>query len=788
LIDLGDIFLRDFANLGMGMLDRERTTWQKVKAFPNNVEMQVECTFQMGGYGGLFGMFGDTGIIDPRGITLVLHYSLTKRPEAGYKPRYADYRVGHFLSATKDFGADDPETTFRRRINRWRLEKANPESELSAPKKQIVWWVESTVPHEYRPYVEQGILEWNKAFEKIGFRNAIGVRWQNDNDEFDPEDVNYCTFRWITTPNTFAMSGLRADPVTGEMIDGDVIFDASWVRAWKNEYALLVGQPVGMGDSGRSALEILQAAEVISPMLAARRGFGMPISVPSPRSTGVPMAQAQEMTVHAVPSSMSAMQLALSRRLIGGRYAACQCAIAKQHEYALAAMAMAVDTDEKESNGEKEKKLELPEGFLGQAIKEVVMHEVGHSLGLRHNFRASTIRTLEQVNDPAFTKENGMVGSVMDYNPLNIARKGEKQGEFSATTIGPYDYWAIEFAYNPVQGDEEKELDKIAARSPEPDLTFGTDEDLYMSNDPTINAYDLGSDPLAYAKDRMRLASELLDNLDAKIVAEGESWARLRNGFSVLLGQFGNAAFIASSYIGGQYVSRDAKGEKSRDPVVPVEFERQREALRFLVEQILADETFQFSPRILRRLTSESWYHWGGDGFFFDGSGFDVFNRVLGIQKIALNHCFDGAVLKRIQNQALMANDGDKPLGLDEVFQSITDGVWSELDPDKKETSCSAIRRNLQREHLNKLCQIVLGSSVNPYEDMFAYLVLVGPGMSGPPADARSLARSHLRDIEARIVKALENGKADALTKSHLEECRDVIAKSLKAEIEQRRT
>ena len=98
-------------------------------------------------------------------------------------------------------------------INRWRLEKSDPKAKLSPPKKQIVWWVEDTVPQEYRPYVEEGILEWNKAFEKIGFRNALAVRWQNDRDEFDPEDINYCTFRWITTSSTFAMSALRSNPL-----------------------------------------------------------------------------------------------------------------------------------------------------------------------------------------------------------------------------------------------------------------------------------------------------------------------------------------------------------------------------------------------------------------------------------------------------------------------------------------------------------------------------------------------------------------------------------------------
>src|SRR5439155_14710139 len=120
--------------------------------------------------------------------------------------------------------------------------KSDPKAKLSPPKKQLIWYVESTVPLEYRPAVESGILEWNKAFEKIGISNALAVRWQEDGrDEFDPEDINYCTFRWITTSMTYAMSCLRANPLTGEIIDGDVIFDASWIRYWKQEYAFLAG-------------------------------------------------------------------------------------------------------------------------------------------------------------------------------------------------------------------------------------------------------------------------------------------------------------------------------------------------------------------------------------------------------------------------------------------------------------------------------------------------------------------------------------------------------------------
>src|SRR3569623_680064 len=140
----------------------------------------------------------------------------------------------------------------------------------------------------------------------------------------------------------------------------------------------------------------------------------------------------------------------------------------------------------------------------------------------------------------------------MDYNPINIAPKGKKQGDYATTTIGPYDYWAIEYAYKPIEGDESAELTKIAARSPEPELTFGTDEDLMFDDDPLINVYDLGSDPMKFGQERMTLAADLLKDLDKRVVRDGESWARLRSAFSGCLSQYGNAAYLAADFIGGQ--------------------------------------------------------------------------------------------------------------------------------------------------------------------------------------------------------------------------------------------
>src|SRR5262249_20187025 len=109
--------------------------------------------------------------------------------------------------------------------------------------------------------------------------------------------------------------------------------------------------------------------------------------------------------------------------------------------------------------------LKVPDELIDQAIKEVVMHEVGHTLGLRHNFKGSTMLPNDQLHNTKITREKGLVGSVMDYSPVNLAPKGVKQGDYFTTTIGPYDYWAIEYAYKPLPGATEgevKQLNKIA--------------------------------------------------------------------------------------------------------------------------------------------------------------------------------------------------------------------------------------------------------------------------------------------------------------------------------------
>lgn len=790
VIDLSDILLSDFAQLGLGSFDRNRSGYSKIKAFPNNLEIQVEAT-----YAGR-NLRGDA-VADPRGLTVVIHYSLIKMPDGGYRPRMADDRVGHFLSAVRDYGKSEEETTFVRMVNRWRLEKADPKAKLSPPKKQIVFYVEDNVPYEYRPYVEAGIREWNKAFEKVGFLEAIAVRWQQPGEEFDPEDTNYCTFRWITTGRTFARSNLRANPLTGEMIDGDVIFDAGWIQAWKDQYALLTGipNPKAQGDEPEDYRPVA-VGEIISPILAAKQGFGLPPALQARLARG-----AGEVGLAAVPAEWSPIDLHLAHRFAAS-HATCNYAAGMGSEIGLALLALADDPKEGDKKDEKkegdkpgdekkepEKKPEpkLPEELIGQGIKEVTMHEVGHSLGLRHNFRASAMLDADQLNDTSITRSKGNTGSVMDYTPINLAPKGQPQGDYFSTTIGPYDYWAIEYAYKPISGNEDEELRKLAARAPEADLAYATDEDVYSNSDPLVNRYDLGSDVCRFAKDRMALTRELMKDLDAKAVRDGDSWARNRRAFSYLISQYGNAATLISAYVGGQSVTRHHKGDKdASDPIVPIPGEKQREALELIVSEVLGDAAFSFSPATLRRLGVEKWYHWGSEGGFGASIDYSLLDRVLQIQKIALSHLLSADVLARLQNQQLLADPDTKPLEIAEVFRALTDGVWSELagpapDAEPKAVAVSTIRRNLQREHLKRLAAMTLGEGGVNLNDSFAFLYISDAG-SVPP-DARALARMHLKEIQAKISKVLdsEDRKIDDTTRAHLEECRDRIGKVLEA-------
>ncbi len=285
-----------------------------------------------------------------------------------------------------------------------------------------------------------------------------------------------------------------------------------------------------------------------------------------------------------IPADQNFLAWQLARNTALGSRGSCDLQFGMQRDLALAAIALADGEAEAQvppasgpatkpdepkkkdtpppSAHKPQPKDELPEEFVGQAIKHIVMHEVGHSLGLRHNFKASTMLNADQLNDTAITHTKGLVGSVMDYSPINIAPRGKKQGDYYSTTLGPYDYWAIEYAYKPIDGDEASELKKIAARAPEHDLVYAHRRGRRAQRRSLRQPMGPGLRPLRYGKSRIELAEQLLKDLDARVVKDGDSWSRTRRAFQILLQQWGDGATLASQYIGGQSISRDHKADK----------------------------------------------------------------------------------------------------------------------------------------------------------------------------------------------------------------------------------
>jgi hypothetical protein len=734
IVDFSQIFMSDLPQIGMAMpgfiFSPSKSTWAEVKGYRDNVELQVAAV-----YGGSPSMDLET-VPDNRGITIHVHYSISLLPETGYQPRQADDRVGYFLTATKDYSKKGSDDNFVRYINRWDLQKADPSAELSPPKKPIVFWVERTVPFGYRKAISDGILEWNKAFEKAGIVNAVEVRQQPDNAEWDPEDINYNTFRWITTGAGFAMGPSRVNPMTGQILDADIIFDADFIRFWKTEY------------------------ETFSPESIAAMTGG--------------------------PLDIDGWRAAMSRLPQADRHStSCRCELhtGMNREMAFSATALSAFVKGSELVKEQDK-------MILQGLKEVAMHEVGHTLGLRHNFKASTLLKVEELHDVEKTRETGLTSSVMDYNPTNIAAKGKKQGDYYSTTIGPYDIWAIEYGYKPFSGGTEgevAELKKIAAKCGAPELAFATDEDTRgIDPDPLTNRFDFGKEPLDYARSRSEMIEDLWPGLVDRVTKDGDGYQRARQAFGVLLGNYGSSLFFAARYVGGLHVNRDHKGDaNAKPPFEVVAADKQRAALKLLSERMFSTAPFNFPPELYNHLSSTRWSHWGvRQSERVDYPAHDV---ILMWQDRTLDQLMSPLTLKRLHDSELKVAADEDAMTVAELLNTLTTSIFADAttikagDYTNRKQAVSSVRRNLQRSYLKRLCNLALGPQA-PTGGLS--LFMSGSSSSKVPEDVQSLAYAQLKTLEASLKKSLAGKvKLDDYTRAHIQDTIERIRKTVESEV-----
>lgn len=629
--------------------DASRSFIEKTKSFPTNIEVEVSQTYTSppdvnpaGGGGGpqpapnpfAAGMRAGTN------ATVVMHYSMVKLPEKPMMPRLFDERVGYFSIRKTDYGVDEHRAPQRRYITRWRLEKKDPNSEISEPVKPIVYYVDPATPTKWIPYIKKGIEDWQPAFEAAGFKNAIIAKEapsKSEDPDWDPEDARYSVIRYLPSTIENASGPHVNDPRTGEILESDIQYYHNVMNLSRNWYFVQVG-----------------------PL--------------DPRA----------------------------------------------------------------------KKLPLPDNLMGELVRYVIAHEVGHTLGFQHNMKASATYPAEKIRDPQWLKTMSHTPTLMDYSRFNYVAQPEDNVPVQSLIpqVGPYDKWATMWGYKPIPGastpdDEKKMLDQWAREQDlKPYLRFSTANS--FGSDPGENTEAVGdSDAIVSTGLGLKNLKRVADMLLPATSHPGEPYDDLRELYERMLGQWATELNHVTGIVGG-FNSQQKHAGQDGVRFVMVPKERQAAAVRFLNENAFATPSWALKPDILRRIEPAG-----------------AMSRVNVAQERVLNSLLSNTRFDRLVEQE--AIDGTTAYRPADFMSDVRRGIWSELD-------AGPVRIDVYRRRLQN-----------------SYIDLLSTKLNGRPSvtdDYRALIKQELRDLSASIAAATPRA-TDRQTRAHLADARDQIAKAL---------
>lgn len=678
--------------------DRQRSYVESVKSFPKNTNVRARLTFRPNNPANL------PSVADGRFVSVSVHYTMAALPETPMAPRLGDDRVGNFLTVHKDFSQDDS-TFFVRMVNRWRLERGEQVGDKWRPKQPITYYIDHTVPQRYRAAMKAGVEAWNAAFEAAGWTGAI--RALDLPADADPDDIRYATLRWNTSdqPGYGAIGPSTVDPRTGEILDADMLYEASMFANYKNNWRRLAS-PVSAAQAFEQAL-----------------GVG---------------AYETQSTRHELAGFIEAFE---------AQGATLRAALIARGDL---------------GPGDP-----VPDSFLQQAVKWVTMHEVGHTLGLQHNFRSSASTPNAQLQDRGFADQNGLYSSVMEYPGINVTPKGQALGYFYTPGVGSYDRWAISYAYT----DDARDAQRIARQAADKRHMYGTNAESGGAGalDPTINTYDLGDDPLAWGRQRSAMLRAIINDLPKHVLTDNASPYEVTQAYSGLMSEYARAIAPAVKYIGGAYINRDHAGDpNARPPFAAIPKVKQREALDLLVQRVFAPNALTVPSAVLQQMGSNRWFHFGSTTTFDGRLDFPYHEQTLGFQTSVL-----GQLMQPLR--LAMIRDGETRYGtanmvtIPELFGAVAGAVWSEVWTPGRLSNADAVRRDLQRAHLDQLTTLVVRPAPRT------------------PADARAVARRTLRELDGRLAVAARTRTLNPYMAAHVEESRARIAKALTAGLEAER-
>ncbi len=652
--------------IGLGALAADRSYIQSINTYPINTEIRTVKTYSSGGAGGFGAVPGPGGgatlpAAQAAGaVTIELNTSMIILPRTPMHRRLFDTRVGYFADRFVVYSDDQQKVDNQTFAIRWRLEP-KPEDmekykrgELVEPAKQIVYYVDPATPRQWVKPLIDGINDWQKAFEKAGFKNAIvGKEWPND-PNMSLEDARYSVIRYFASDIENAYGPQVHDPRSGEILESHI--------GWYHNVMKLV------------------------------------------------------------------------------------------HDWYMVQTA-AVDP--------KSRKMKFDDALMGQLIRFVSSHEVGHTLGLRHNMGSSSRTPVENLRNKAWVEANGHTASIMDYARFNyVAQPEDNINEVGLfPRIGDYDNWAIEWGYRYLgEGDVEKDqkinnkwiIDRLAAN---PRIWFGGEG---RNGDPRAQTEDLGDNSMKASEYGIKNLKRILPSLPEWTKEEADHYENLSDLYTQLTGQFARYMNHVTANVGG--IQETYKSiEQTGDVYEPTPKATQKEAVAFLNRQLFETPVWLLDRNILNKI-----------------SGPSTNERVQNTQTSVLNNLLDNQRLFKLV--AATNRFGAGTYTIDEMMDDVRKGVWSELSNRK---TIDPYRRNLQKAYAEKLIDLI-----TPANAPAALVLVIGGRVFGPTTvntkntDVTSVVRGQLRTLQSEVNAAIP-GTADRMSKYHLQDVSDRIKKAL---------
>lgn len=637
------------SSMRIGGQQNDKSYISGMRSYPMNIEISTVKTYgrtptppgQAGARGG-----GNAG----GNLTIEINNSLVLLPEKPMQPRHFDRRVGFFAVGYTDFDANPQGVEDVRIIKRWRLEPKDADmekykrGELVEPKKPIIFYIDPATPKAWVPYLIQGVNDWQKSFEKAGFKNAIIGKiapTKEEDPEWSLEDARYSAIVYKPSDIPNASGPSIADPRSGEIMESHI----NWYH--------------------------------------------------------------------------NVMQLIHDWYFV-------QCA--------------PVDPGAR--------RMRYDEELMGQLIRFVSSHEVGHTLGLRHNYGSSSTVPVEKLRDKAWVEANGHTPSIMDYARFNYVAQPEDKidrvGLFPR--IGDYDDWAIEWGYKlfPQYKNENEETAHlnqwVIERLKNNRLWFGTETN---PDDPRSQREQVGDDGVKGAEYGIKNLKRIVPNLIEWTREPNKEYESLFQMYNQVTSQLTMYISHAAKYVGG--IMETPKTVEQAGPVYElVSKAKQREAVMFLNKELFATPTWLINDDIFNRTSLK---------------GSTVIGR---LQDNALNSLLSARTLGKLIDAE--AEVGAKAYTMIDLFSDMKKGIWTELPTRAK---IDVYRRNLQKSYI-----LTLSNLLNPPRPATAAAgITISFGSAGntDKTDIKSMVRAHLTALRAEV-RAAAAGAADPMTRYHLQD------------------